>query len=471
MSTTDHKRAFRAPTDNDGGFYVHPNSLDDITLSNGTPGLQRIVATNQASAIGPYILRGLNVSGTSVMAGEAVFKSGGIVSVVETTLAAIGGSGNYIYLSNTGVLSRSATLTKSDTSLLIDYYDTSWHCTKEDAGIVTLGAKDLNVIGNTNTASGTLITYKIGTDVSGTRCITLKNGDSLSDAITSLDGAGTIILLPGTYTGGITTSGNVSILGINKSACIVSGNITFGRTGTIDQVSVNGGIDIKYSDCTVSNCIIDGGLSGSVARGIYVRGGIENCKIINNIVKNVSSTTAYGISSLGSYSLVKGNTIQNITGTSGSYGIYLTDWSRVTDNYVYDISCGSGTPAYGIAQVSGNSSIISNNFVYTVSGGGTGTQYSAGIYLFSVSGCTITGNVVRSISANTTAGHSYGIYLFATSICSVTGNTGITITGHAGDNIGIYCTGGSENVVVANNFSVEGVTVNGTNDISEHNNV
>ena len=160
MSTTDHKRAFRAPTDNDGGFYVHPNSLDDITLSNGTPGLQRIVATNQASAIGPYIVRGLNIVGSTIQAGEAVFKSGGIVSAVATALS---GSGNYLYFNNDGTFTRSAAVTKSDTSLLIDYYDTSWHCTKEDTGVITLGAKDVKVLGDVNATTGTITTGHITT--------------------------------------------------------------------------------------------------------------------------------------------------------------------------------------------------------------------------------------------------------------------------------------------------------------------
>jgi len=151
MSTTDHKRAFRAPTDNDGGFYVHPNSLDDITLSNGTPGLQRIVATNQASAIGPYIVRGLDVTGNTttftVNAGEAVFKSGGVVSVVATGNSDITGSGNYLYLSNAGTITREATPVKSDTKLLIDYVvGSAWVCTKQVDGKTTLGHKDVDIV-------------------------------------------------------------------------------------------------------------------------------------------------------------------------------------------------------------------------------------------------------------------------------------------------------------------------------------
>jgi len=228
MSTTDHKRAFRAPTDNDGGFYVHPNSLDDIALGDGTPGLQRIVATNQASAIGPYILRGLVYNGATVTAGEAVFKSGGIVSVVATPLT---GSGNYIYLSNAGALSMSSTLTKSDTSLLISYSvdnGTTWISTKQDSANVVFGHKDIDVVNATisvidapgaaahSTGKETTIdtTNGVTTDLlnATTGKITTLTGDMSGASTYDITGLADLGTVTATTTGVLTASGGISSL-------------------------------------------------------------------------------------------------------------------------------------------------------------------------------------------------------------------------------------------------------------------
>jgi hypothetical protein len=269
MSTLDHKRAFRAPTDNDGGFFIHPNALDDLTLSDGTPGLQRIVATNTASAIGPYIVRGLDIVGTTLQAGEAMFKSGGIVSVVAKTLAAIGGSGNFLYLDNAGNVTREGSAVHDDTKLLIDYYySDAWVCTREDSMKACLGHKNLDVIDGTiavkdTTGSGKETTIDsasgVSADAATITALTATTMAATTGHITTLDGAmaansnnitgvGTISATTGTLTNLNATTLQGNIVGNSKNIATL-GNLA-AATATITSLTLAGDLAMGSNKIT-----------------------------------------------------------------------------------------------------------------------------------------------------------------------------------------------------------------------------
>ncbi len=212
---SDHVKDFRNPTDNNGGFFFSPNSLDDVTLQDGTPGLQRILANNITALWGPYILRGLDVQSTVVAEGEAVFPTTGIVQIAETSLATIGGSGNYIYLTGAGVLSRESTLLTPTTSkLLIDVYESgAWYVMNSTATRTWLNKdfrlvdSDLTVDGNVTVVGDLNLDDIVSDDIS---CDTL--------AATTSVGVGTNLI---TSTG--LTVGN---------SVIATGDISTGLTGT-----------------------------------------------------------------------------------------------------------------------------------------------------------------------------------------------------------------------------------------------
>ena len=280
MSTTDHKRAFRAPTDNDGGFYVHPNSLDDITLSNGTPGLQRIVATNQASAIGPYIVRGLDVTGNTstftVNAGEAVFKSGGVVSVVAATNTSIGGAGNYLYLSNAGTITREATPVKSDTKLLIDYVvGSAWVCTKQVDGKTTLGHKDVDIVDGILSVVDSQGTG--GTTINTTSGITTSNITGLSFSSNNTNAARfnetKKIYLPASLqvlSNAALSEFGSSYLVMGKSVGVGNG---FGATAVRVPLNVSTTAQIYYGNVDATVVTWTGAIEGSIRSALPASGG------------------------------------------------------------------------------------------------------------------------------------------------------------------------------------------------------
>jgi hypothetical protein len=345
MSTTDHKRAFRAPTDNDGGFYVHPNSLDDITLGNGTPGLQRIVATNQASAIGPYILRGLNVIGTTspqVQAGEAVFKSGGIVSVLTQSPT---GSGDYIYLDNSGNVTWTNTVEKSDTKLLIDYRNggLTWTCTKENAGKVTFGHKDIDVINGAIAVKHTAGAYDTTIDTTTgitTSAITATTGTiatlgSTTATITNLNAT----TLQGDIVG---NAKNIATLG-NVGAATMHCNTAASGTGDVTRWNE------LYLDSIVVNPVLTG--TCSTADGDYITAWRYNTTAVNSW-STFSGMDSMNASATWVFKLPRGcpsqtvtlKSLYNPTGTDPITDLTTVKWLIRNCSTDYATSTGTSMP-------------------------------------------------------------------------------------------------------------------------------
>jgi hypothetical protein len=394
-----------------------------------------------------------------------------------------------------------------------------------------------------------LVPRKIGTDGANKMVIFLKEGDSISTAITALGGHGTIILSPGTYTENVTIADTIIISGIDRNTVVITGDVTItGANAVLENVSVNGEINMNTGAgirlinsivvgnvyCASANAVIDhceitysGTYSNSehgieTATGSYIRIsscyitgafhagiilGSTNCVAENNIIYNLTSTTTdlYGILVSSSGCAVKGNYISTLSSASyNSYGINSSvgvlianntiksltiataakeaigisvnvggsDNFTITGNSIASISCGtSASTTAGIYTNSGRGA-ISGNFIYSITGGGTGAQMCYGIILTgagAVEYTSVTGNTIDTVTSNAVAGSSYGINMGSTVACTAVGNT---IKGVAtGSTIsGLTCSGGSENVVVANNAHSQGVTVGGGNDINANNN-
>jgi len=353
---------------------------------------------------------------------------------------------------------------------------------------------DTPVLGGVFDASaGLLQPYRVGVNDAGYRTIILKNGDSISEAITALGGNGTIILLPGAYTGSVSTPNTISIIGNCDAGSIITGDITLsGANSSIRNVSVVGTVTLAGNGCWMASCSITGTVvssgdnvtisssmvtypgSGSLI-GIHVSAGsytrISNCHVSGGFNEGARITT--------SLCVVNGNTFTGMRGTSGvSYvgGIRLVGSNvSVCGNIIKDIYAeytNFGTGCSTGMYIEGSYNVISGNVIYDAGGDATNCTLAAGIYSYSSSKSTISSNVIRDIVGLRSGMQSYGIMTAGGAFTIYVGNTITNVTDVESTSYGINTANSTDSIVVAN--VVNGIEIplsNATSDTVANNEV
>jgi hypothetical protein len=201
-----------------------------------------------------------------------------------------------------------------------------------------------------------LVARMIGVDMAGQRAIVLKNGDSISDAVTALGGEGTIILLPGTYTGEVTLSSAITIMGVNRDSCNIVGSVTISATNCrLFLLKVTGQVMLSEVDVTIDSCYITHTVAAiaeniSTSKAGWVK--IVNCKVQSsgndiyciNFTPGGTNTTFVEIrgcdiigTGTGGTAGTQGISINNVWGATLIEGCRITCRTRA-------ISVGSSSP-------------------------------------------------------------------------------------------------------------------------------
>lgn len=353
-----------------------------------------------------------------------------------------------IVASNDGVISVKAKTSVLSTDVIIALrspgdnalVDVRNFNTEDDILAPNLSANSIRVVGN-------MQVYKVGVDTAGKRTIVLKDGDDLSDAVTVLGGAGTIILLPGTYTDNITLSNATKIIGIEKSSCIISGNVTMSASTTLQSLTVTGSITVSVPDCFIDDCIVASvGILGTIsgAGRIEITGTKISAGIDASTINTYTATLFLNIS-------------RCIMDTSGRDAISVDDMNVTIANCRI-----LNTSTYASITVSGSgTAVISGNIITSsgaCSGNVVGSSRTAMNYVL------ITGNVISHTNASQCV-------CIETIAATIVGNT-VTRTEDGNTSSGILCTTGivSGNTVIMSGTSYLGIIVGKTSDPSVVNN-
>lgn len=222
----------------------------------------------------------------------------------------------------------------------------------------------------------------------------------------------------GTYVENIYMKAGVSIYGGYEATAWTRN--TSANTTTItasSNIGIYAGSDITslFTASTVADGFtINGGSSAGASNyGIYIING--NPTISNNSVNGSSCTISgdcYGIYVSGASPVISGNSIRGGSQTSNlfaTYGIYNTNTATpVITNNAVNAGTNSGTNAgasntYGIHSTNASLPTISNN---TINGGGASSGIAYGIF-HSFTGTSI---VTNNIIFTTSGGQRFGIY-------------------------------------------------------------
>lgn len=299
--------------------------------------------------------------------------------------------------------------------------------------------------------------YKVGVDDAGNRVIVVKNGDTISGAITALGGAGTIVLLPGTYTENITLSSAIQIIGIDRNLSNVVGNITISAAGCkLVSINVTGQVSIGEIDIIIQDCYISHTAAAIVEAITSSKTGY--IRIINSIVTssgndvyciNISPTADGGITLTIDGCKVVG------TGTGGTYGT-----QGIYTDYIQDVhvtNCHVTAKTNGIVTTC-ITATIANCRVYVVGIDATDSAIDANASTTSVIGCfvKVTGTIFTGIktlssaivSSCTVIGGTFDAACIGVGAYSIVEGCQMSATSAAR---GIYVGGGTSNTMVTGN--------------------
>jgi len=106
--------------------------------------------------------------------------------------------------------------------------------------------------------------------------------DGLNAAIAAASSGDAIFMPPGTYSGNHTIPDGVSVVGLDRKRCILTGQINLGLNSILSEVSVTRtgssgtlyGVVIENSNSRVVGCLITVTNSGGDAIGVYASPGV-----------------------------------------------------------------------------------------------------------------------------------------------------------------------------------------------------
>lgn len=231
-----------------------------------------------------------------------------------------------------------------------------------------------------------------------------------------------------TYTGASGSSGafyciynqaNLSVLTIDNNSF---NNLSLKISGSlylcfnIGTTTTNVSFSNNYTTGTISKTLTGGNFTGYTP-GV---GAAAGTTVINN--NNLSNMTATGTSNCYVFNpiantistfVITNNTINNISGGTAAYGIYLTGGAAGTEisgNTISGLSGNSGISA-GITIGYGSAAITTDCFNNTVSGISTTGTGAYGIHVINLAIANIYKNKIYNLQASNTSGVTYGIYV------------------------------------------------------------
>jgi hypothetical protein len=270
-----------------------------------------------------------------------------LVLCAAVTALNITSTANCVVASNDGVISVKAKTSVLSTDVIIA-------CMGPGGGIVD--------VRNLQTEDDKLRMGLTGIRMPST--IVLSDGDSLSDAITALAGTGTVMLLPGTYTGGVTLSHGICIRGSGVGLSIISGNVTISASGcTLQDLSMSGQLLITDVGFSMLHCAI---AHTSVAITDTIVSKTGKIKIVDCDIETTGTDTwAVDISPASSETgldvFISACNIKATAtgGTDGGKGINVGNCGEVSIN-----NCVINTRTYGV-YAAAVMTVVSNTFVET----------------------------------------------------------------------------------------------------------
>lgn len=169
----------------------------------------------------------------------------------------------------------------------------------------------------------------------------------------------------------------------------------YAASPTISNNKINGGSYPIYnsygSNGLIRDNIINGTPVGTSSLAYAIQNLASDPTITNNVIyMRTTSTSTTGIyNSNGANPTITNNTISMCSGCSASSSIAINNSASspiIRNNWIHG---GSGSPSYGIYNVTSATAVITNNIIF----GGQGPD-SAGIYETNAASAVITNNVV-----------------------------------------------------------------------------
>ena len=162
---------------------------------------------------------------------------------------------------------------------------------------------------------------------------------TIQAAITAANANDVLELAEATYNERVTVTKSLTIQGVNKANCIVSGT---GLSGTGSGFYINNGVTgVTIKDLTIQN-FVGNGPNGNA--GVYAVGGNNNLTVKNTIIKdNVGGSGIYANGPINTV-LFDGNSISGHTNVSGAArGIVIWNGLKenitITNNEVFNNNC------------------------------------------------------------------------------------------------------------------------------------
>ena len=475
------------------GAYNDVDVADGYIMTRDSDGLSRVVFCASVT--------GLNIDSTSKC---IVARNSGSITVTEKVsatgndviLAVRGGNDSLVDVRN--LSTEDDILVKNMDSLTV----VSSFSAEGDINIVAAAGSVVDL------HDAVLSTYMIGVDSDNKRCITLREGEDISDAITALNGDGKIIILPGTYTDSITLSNAIEIVGSGMGLSTITGTVTISHADCkLRNLNVGGRIVVNNGPAKISNVkvtYVSGGgygiqiaasvtdvlvessfITGNFTTGIYCGDSCLRITVTGCEITGMTSTSgaAYGIYMDDcEYCVISFNRIHTITtsgGGAGASGIYCNGLvlSSITGNWINNIKVDVTSGAVvctGITLTTGDvckHNTVSGNVIDTIDCdvASTDNTTSIGILFNSCSYCSATANTITTIGTSDSK-YSYGIRSVTANYCTYTGNTVsvIVATGGSADDLAFYSSGGDRTAFVGNNGYSYGGQFDDTNDQTDH---
>lgn len=211
---------------------------------------------------------------------------------------------------------------------------------------------------------------------------------TIQAAVTAANANDVIELAEATYNERVVISKSLTIQGVNKTDCIVSGT---GLSGTGSGFYINNGVTgVTIKDLTIQN-FVGNGPNGNA--GVYAVGGNNNLTVKNTIIKdNVGGSGIYANGPINTV-LFDGNTISGHTNVSGAArGIVIWNGLKenitITNNEVFNNNC----CGIELQEGSGTNVNISNNNVHDNGDSGMGLIGLTGPGTNTISNNTVTNN-------------------------------------------------------------------------------
>ena len=214
-------------------------------------------------------------------------------------------------------------------------------------------------------------------------------------------------------------------------------DFTRNAAGTTYGIQYNAPTNVTFNGNTISDFLSTSTTSTSAMYAVYTGNGATNENLIGNIIYNFTSSSTASQTIIGYY---------NNTGSSSGTKI-------VQNNNIYNLSAAGGATIYGLRLRYGTTVEVSNNTVYSLSGG----LVIYGMYIYpSATVDNIFKNKIYDLSSNNSSSSTqvYGLYINGGTTNNIynnlIGDLRTTAANAANPLVGMYINGGTTNNVYYN---------------------